>query len=355
MYSKIVITGGAGFAGSHLTESFAAWHPEAQIVVIDKMGYAANQSFMFRLINQPSSRVELVVLDVRDTGRMKDVLDGADLLVHAAAESHVDKSFSDAMAFSHANVIGTHSTMLAALDVGVPLIVHISTDEVYGETATDEFSEEAALRPTNPYAASKAAADEMVLCYARSYGLPVRIMRPNNMYGIRQYPEKLIPRFIRNMLLGRQLPVHGDGSSRRSFLAVEDFCTAVQLVAERGQNGQIYNLASEDEYSVLQIADLICAEFGTSAMDVLEFVADRPHNDCRYGITSAKISGLGWRRQRHLADDMRGIVEWYSRNLALYAPVTQSGGRITGYRRPVSTLEPEIIASPGSVMEVRPY
>jgi dTDP-glucose 4,6-dehydratase len=355
MYSKIVITGGAGFAGSHLTEKFAAWHSDAQIVVVDKMGYAANQPFIFRLINQPSSRVELVVLDVRETNRMKDVLDGADLLIHAAAESHVDKSFRDALTFSHANVIGTHSTMLAALDAGVPQIVHISTDEVYGETATDEFTEEEALRPTNPYAASKAAADEMVLCYARSYGLPVRIMRPNNMYGTRQFPEKLIPLFILNLLLGRRLPVHGDGSSRRSFLAVEDFCNAVRLVAERGQNGHIYNLASEDEYSVLQIAELICREFGAEAPDLIDFVADRPHNDCRYGITSAKISGLGWRRQRHLTDDMREIVEWYARNLSLYAPAEHARGRSRGFANRISNAGPEIIEVPESVLELRPY
>lgn len=354
MYEKIVITGGAGFAGSHLTETFAAWYPNASIVVVDKMGYAANQPFIFRLINRPDSRVELVVLDVRDASRMRAVLDGADLLVHAAAESHVDRSFADAMVFSHANVIGTHSTMLAALEVGVPQIVHISTDEVYGETVTDEFTEEAPLRPTNPYAASKAAADEIVLCYARSYGLPVRIMRPNNMYGTRQYPEKLIPRFIVNLLLDRRLPVHGNGSSRRSFLSVEDFCNAVRLIAERGENGHIYNLASEDEFSVLEVTEMICREFGVRASERIDFVADRPHNDCRYGITSAKIHGLGWRRQRRLVDDMRGLIDWYARSLALYAPTERRIAKAGVAGRRISAIEPEIVGLAGARAELRP-
>ncbi len=314
---KIVITGGAGFIGSHIVDHFAGRYPDAQIVVLDKMTYAADIQNVLHHIE--SKRIKLNVHDVRNLDKCLETLDGADLLIHAAAESHVDNSFGNSLEFSKTNVLGTHALMEAALKASVPRILHISTDEVYGEILEGRVDESAVLKPTNPYSASKAAADMIINGYRQSFDLPVITVRSNNIFGIRQFPEKILPKFIMLMMTGQKLTIHGTGENKRHFLAAQDLCEALDLLVNKGEIGEIYNIGTTDEYKNIDVAHMICGIFGKDPKDWIEHIEDRPFNDARYAVSWDPISALGWKPTHFLKDELGNLARWYAEHFERYA------------------------------------
>ncbi|WP_372084635.1 dTDP-glucose 4,6-dehydratase [Tistrella mobilis] len=309
---KIVITGGAGFIGSHIAYHVRDQFPAHQLVIYDKMTYAADVRNIQDLT--ATGDAELVIGDVCDFDLACNVVAGADYVVHAAAESHVDNSFGNSLLFTRTNVYGTHTMLEACRRMGVKRIVHVSTDEVYGEVRTGAADETTFLNPTNPYSASKAGAEMVISGYLHSYRMPIVTARGNNIYGIRQYPEKIIPRFTMLLDCGKKLTVYGSGKNRRHYLAAEDFAAAIVLLMRRGEVGGIYNIGSEDEFENIEIAGMIADIFGHTLEDVLDFVPDRPFNDWRYAIDSSRIRALGWAPQHRLVDDLAGVVQWYRDN-----------------------------------------
>lgn len=306
---KIVITGGAGFVGSHIVDKIVATYPSAHIVVLDKMTYAADVTNVMHHIE--SGRIRLMVGDICNIDTCVEAVKGADLVIHAAAESHVDNSFGNSMEFSKTNVLGTHCLMEACRAQNVPKIIHFSTDEVYGEIITGEAGEDHILKPTNPYSASKAAAEMIIQGYLQSFNLPVVIVRANNIYGIRQYPEKIIPRFMLLMMQGQKLTLHGNGQNSRHFVAAQDIAEALVLLINKGKIGEFYNIGSEQEFRNIEVAHMICELFGVSPDDHITYITDRPFNDARYAVNWDKIKALGWRAERSLKDDLPEMARWY--------------------------------------------
>ncbi|MGB8815292.1 MAG: NAD-dependent epimerase/dehydratase family protein [Paracoccaceae bacterium] len=338
---KICITGGAGFIASHLTDHFCKEFPTAEIIVIDRMNYAARREYL-----QPATsgkQVRLVETSITNRVAMKRLLRGADLVVHSAAESHVDNSYRDVTPFLRNNVEGTVSLLQAAVDCDVEMFIHFSTDEVYGDCRENNATRQTLLNPTNPYSASKAAAEMFVKCFATSYGLRTRVTRANNIYGTRQYPEKLIPKLICDALMGGTFQVHGRGTVQRSFLHVQDFCKAVSVILRSGTDGEIYNVPALREYSVLEVVDMVAKAVGLPRDSFVTFGPDRPHNDSRYGIRGDGLRALGWAPERVLSDDIGGIVEWYRQNLHLYAADLAPAIRT---RQMVAGLQPSRPARP---------
>jgi UDP-glucose 4,6-dehydratase len=309
---KILITGGAGFIGSHITERMCASFPGTEVVVLDKMTYAADISYILPLI--ANDRVQLVVGDICDYELCRRAVEGCDLVIHAAAESHVDRSFHSSILFTQTNALGTHSVMEACRFARVNRVIHVSTDEVYGEVLDAAYDENGTLNPTNPYSASKAAAEMIVNGYRHSFKLPVLIVRANNIFGIRQFPEKLIPRCIMQLLAGRKIPLHGNGQNVRHYLAAADFASALTILAERGALNEVYNIGSPDEFTNRQVAQMMCDAFLADFEASVEFVEDRPFNDRRYAISWEKIAALGWTPQHSLPQELPDIIAWYRKN-----------------------------------------
>ena len=317
---RIVITGGAGFIGSHVLDHFCSEFPDAQIVILDKMTYAADFRNVSSLVS--AGRVELIVGDICDFDLCAKVVNKTDLVVHTAAESHVDNSFGNSLRFTTTNTLGTHTLMEACRLAKVPRIVHISTDEVYGEVIDGSRTEGDPLNPTNPYSASKAAAEMIIAGYRRSFGLPVIQVRANNIFGIRQYPEKLIPKFTVLLLHGQKIPIHGDGGHRRHYLSAQDFAAGLAILARKGETGLTYNIGSDEELANVDVATKLCELLGKDIAKVAEFIADRPFNDRRYSISSDRIKELGWRTKRRLFDELPALVDWYRENLGRYKAFT---------------------------------
>ena len=324
---KICITGGAGFIASHVTEHMCLQYPHAEIIVIDKMNYAARREFLGPVLK--TGQVRLVEASITDEKTVSELLRNTDLVIHAAAESHVDNSYKDLRPFLSSNIVGTINLLQAAIENNVGLFFHVSTDEVYGESPDRDFTEDDKLNPTNPYAASKASAEMFVHCMAKSFGLKTRVTRANNIYGTRQYPEKLIPKLICDINRGTKFQVHGAGSAIRSFLHVSDFCEAVTTIIDKGEDGEIYNVPALHEYSVMEVVELVAAEMGVLKESFVQFGPDRPFNDSRYGVKGCKLLNLGWEPMRNLKADLPEMVEWYRNNLGLYykKPATTSVGR----------------------------
>ncbi|MCI5059643.1 MAG: GDP-mannose 4,6-dehydratase [Alphaproteobacteria bacterium] len=313
---KIVITGGAGFIGSHVVDHFYEQYPESEIVVFDKMTYAADQRNLENCLSDP--RVKLVVEDICHLERCVEILEGTDLLIHAAAESHVDNSFGNSMEFTRTNVVGTHALMEAAKRHAIPKIIHVSTDEVYGEVLEGAVDERSNLYPTNPYSASKAAAEMVISGYIRSFRLPVTVVRANNIYGIRQFPEKIIPKFLLMLLRDKKLTLHGDGQNRRHYLSALDFAAALDLISQKWKPFEIYNIGTTEEYTNRELSEMLCALFDKNPEEHITYVKDRPFNDGRYALKWDHITNLGWRPQRSLKEDLPTIKAWYEKNADRY-------------------------------------
>jgi dTDP-glucose 4,6-dehydratase len=317
----ILVTGGCGFIGSNFVDLLHRGRPRRRIVNLDKLTYAANLENLADLKEGPGYR--LVRGDVADTKLVRQLFEEErpQWVVHLAAESHVDRSILDPARFISTNVVGTQVLLEAARAFGIEGFLYVSTDEVYGELEADgiPFSEGSALRPSSPYAASKAAADMLAQAYYRTYGLPMLIARPCNHYGPRQFPEKLIPFMIRNILRGDKLPLYGDGRQRRDWLYAEDGARALLSVLEQGKIGQAYNVAANQERlnrDVVRLLIQLMAErqrcLEEDLWDRVEFVPDRPGHDFRYAVNDSKLRmETDWQPQVTLEDGLKETIEWY--------------------------------------------
>lgn len=314
-FNKILITGAAGFIGSHVYDHFSNLYPDAEISILDKMTYAANIKNIPSILS--TSKHKLLVGDLIDFDLCIRSTKGVDLVINLAAESHVDNSFNNSIIFSRSNELGTHTLMEACKQNKVGKIIHVSTDEVYGENIDKPFLEIDRLNPTNPYSASKAAAEMIVKSYHSSFNLPVIVVRANNIYGIRQYPEKIIPKFILRCIENSSLEIHGNGKNLRHYLAASDFAKGLEMLSLKGIYGEAYNIASDLELSNIEVADLIKNHF-TEKQIKIEHVDDRPFNDSRYAVDDTKLRNLGWKPKRNLKDDLSEIITWYKNNINWY-------------------------------------
>eukprot|EP00158_Paraphelidium_tribonemae_P001595 Partr_v1_DN24582_c0_g1_i1_m19840 putative Polysaccharide biosynthesis protein len=312
----IMITGGAGFIASYVVRHFVLQYPEYTIVSYDKLDYCASVNNTAALDSKPNFRFEQG--DITDPVRTLDVLKkhNVDTIMHFAAQSHVDLSFGNSYSFTHNNVMGTHVLLECAKNVKLKRFIHVSTDEVYGEVPDGESDllETALLCPTNPYAASKAAAEMIVNSYYKSFKLPVIIVRSNNVYGPHQFPEKIISKFSCLLNRGQKLCLHGDGSPTRRYLFAGDAADAFDTIFHRGSIGHIYNIGSRDEIANKDLCHLLLAEFGIARADFAkwtEFTPDRPFNDMRYAVDCSKLSALGWTQKTPFADGLKLTVDWY--------------------------------------------
>ena len=307
--NKIIITGGAGFIGSHIAESCFQKYKKAKIIIIDKFTYAGFISNLKNIKNE--QRVKIIKSDICNVKNIKSHFIDTDLLIHAAAESHVDNSFGNSKIFSKTNILGTHNIIELSRYYSVKKIIHISTDEVYGDIIKGSFSENNILNPTNPYSASKAAAEMLINSYIKSFNLPITIIRPNNIYGLRQFPEKLIPKTIKMLNSGKKVPLHGNGLNIRHFLSIHDFISALFIIINKGKNHEIYNVGSEDGYTNYQIVEKICKIFNLEVKSNIRYINDRPYNDFRYSINYSKIKKIGWYQKRSIVNDLKSLVSGY--------------------------------------------
>ncbi len=310
---KIIVTGGAGFIGSHFVKSTVA--EGFDVTVVDKLTYAGCRE----RIHDVEDSIEFLEGDVADCSYIDGIVDTIrpDMIVHFAAESHVDRSILRPDDFIRTNILGTFNLLNASLKTGLGRFVHISTDEVYGELSSGEglkFSEGDCLLPNSPYSASKASADMMVRGFHRTYGLPAVIVRPSNNYGPWQYPEKLIPLTIAKAILGEGVPVYGRGENVRTWLFVDDCADAILRIAERGVPGEIYNVGSNEERRNIDVVRRILEVLG-ARRDLVEFVPDRPGHDFRYAVSTERIEDkLGWKPRCDIDTGLEKTVRWYVEN-----------------------------------------
>jgi dTDP-glucose 4,6-dehydratase len=319
---KILVTGGCGFIGSNFIRYMLNEYPDLEIVNLDALTYAGNTENLREIENE--ARYQFVHGRVEDAERLEEALEGVEAVVHFAAESHVDRSILDAAPFIKTNVLGTQVLLNSALKHGIRKFVHISTDEVYGALGEEGvFKETDPFRPRSPYAASKAAADLLVQAYFTTYGLPVCIARPSNNYGPYQFPEKLIPLMITNLIEGKKVPVYGQGLNVRDWLFVEDNCQAIDLILEKGKPGEAYNIGGKCEKHNIEVVREVLKVMGRSE-EMIEFVPDRPGHDFRYALDNAKIeSELGWNPATSFEEGIRRTVEWYMNNPHWWKPLKE--------------------------------
>jgi UDP-glucose 4,6-dehydratase len=313
--NKYFITGGAGFIGSHLCEEIFFSDINSKIYILDKLTYAGNIAYLQKIIH--SKRVKFIKGDIADSSKYIRYLSDCKVAINVAAESHVDNSFQTPIPFTITNTLGAHIFIQNCINQKVNKIIHISSDEVYGEKVRGKSKEEDILNPTNPYSASKAAAEIIINSYKFAYKDEIIIVRANNVYGIRQYPEKLISSCIVNLIRNKPIKLHGDGSNSRFYLSAVDFAKAVYLLSKKKKNG-IYNIGSKNEYKNLEIAKLLCDHFNKSYKKFINFVTDRPYNDKRYSVSFNKIQKLGWSAQHKLIDDIPYIIDWYKKNYRIF-------------------------------------
>ena len=309
--TRYLVTGGAGFIGSHFLHALLEQDPNATVVNLDLLTYAGNPENVADLSS--NSRYRFVQGDICDREIVDLLMSETDVVVHFAAESFVDRSIYGAESFIRTDVLGTFVLLETARKYSIQRFIHISTDEVYGACPSGEFQEEDTLKPTNPYSASKAGADRLAYSFYKTYGLPVLITRASNNYGPRQYPEKLIPLFITNALQNVPLPVYGDGLQIRDWLFVTDHCSAILLLLKEGKTGEVYNIGSGFETTNLAITEMILKHLNRPS-SLIRHVNDRPGHDRRYSMNSEKLRSLGWKPSFGLEEGLKGTVEWYVQN-----------------------------------------
>jgi dTDP-glucose 4,6-dehydratase len=314
------VTGGAGFIGSNYVR-WALAHTDDEITVYDALTYAGNRSTIADLLDGPlHHRVRLVHADICDPDALAAHVEGHDAIVHFAAESHVDRSITGPRDFAVTNCVGTALLMHAARLAGIGRVVHVSTDEVYGSVEQGESVETDLLVPRSPYSASKAGSDLLALSYGTTYGLPVLVTRSSNNYGPWQYPEKVIPLFLTNLLDGGTVPLYGDGLNQRDWLYVVDNCTAIDTVLRRGAAGEIYNIGAGNELTNVELTHRLLALCGAGE-DRIEPVADRLGHDRRYCVDASKVRALGWAPAVDLDEGLATTHGWYRDNRWWWEPL----------------------------------
>ena len=321
----IIVTGGAGFIGSNFIFYLRKKYPDIRIVCPDKLTYAGNMTTVAPLLNDDKFR--FVKLDICDRKGIYELFEEEkpDIVVNFAAESHVDRSIDSPEDFLQTNITGTSVLMDACREYGNVRFHQISTDEVYGDLPLDKpdmlFTEETPLDPSSPYSSSKASADLLAMAYYRTYGLPVTVSRCSNNYGPYQFPEKLIPLMIVNVLNNKSLPVYGEGLNIRDWLYVEDHCRAVDLILQKGRVGEVYNIGGNTEMKNIDIVKLICKALGRSE-ELIVHVEDRKGHDKRYAIDHSKLSSeLGWKPLTDFGKGIKNTIEWYVEHREWWEPV----------------------------------
>ncbi|GAA0351067.1 dTDP-glucose 4,6-dehydratase [Actinoallomurus spadix] len=319
---RILVTGGAGFIGSHyvralLRGSYTGWE-DVEVTVLDKLTYAGNLANLAPVAGLPA--FTFVRGDIVDDRILEDVVPGHDVIINFAAESHVDRSIEDAADFVTTNVMGVQRLLQAALRHEIRTFLQVSTDEVYGSIDEGSWRETEPLLPNSPYSASKAGADLLCRAYHRTHGLDVRITRSSNNYGPWQFPEKMIPLFITNLIDDREIPLYGDGGNVREWLHVDDHCRGIQLVLAKGAPGETYNVGGGIELTNVELVRRLLDALG-KGWDRVRQVRDRPGHDRRYSVDTTKIQGLGYRPEIDFEDGLAAVVRWYAENENWWRPL----------------------------------
>ena len=315
-----LITGGCGFIGSAFCHYYSTAHPTEQLYVFDALYTCASKKNIQDILN---GRIHLIHGNLQDKDFLEYLFETHKFkkIIHFAAQSHVDNSFSNPLSYTYDNIVGTHNLLEVVRQAAcVDRFCHISTDEVYGENETGEGvkTEQSLLKPTNPYAATKAAAEMLVHSYRMSYGLPIVTIRGNNVYGPRQYPEKVIPKFILRLLANKPVVIHGAGNQLRSFLHCNDISRAVDIVLHQGELGSVYNIAASTEISILDLAKKLVEIIkpGEPWTKWVQHGTDRNFNDQRYWIHADRLTALGWQPEIDFETGLRDVIQWYTTNNA---------------------------------------
>lgn len=318
MSRKYLVTGGAGFIGSNFIRYLLEHEPDALITNLDALTYAGVPATVAEL--DASERHSFIKGDICDRQLVEEIVPGHDVVVHFAAESHVDRSIDGPATFLETNVVGTGVLIEACRRAGVSRFVHVSTDEVYGSLAEGFASETDPLEPSSPYSSSKAGSDLLVRSYGVTYDLDVVITRCTNNYGPYQFPEKVIPLFVTNLLQGKSVPLYGDGRNERDWLYVEDHCAAIHLLIDAGTSGEIYNIGANAQLSNLDLTHSILEGLGRNESSI-EYVPDRLGHDLRYAVDSSKIRALGWCPRHNFTERLSDTIAWYRERTDWWGPL----------------------------------
>jgi len=343
---KLFVTGGAGFIGSNFIRLILALRQNHSVVNYDKLTYAGNLANLESVA--ASANYRFVKGDICDPQSVEAAMTGCAAVVHFAAESHVDRSIYEPAAAIQTNVTGTFVLLQAARKLGLARFVHVSTDEVYGDMASGAYADEnAPLRPSSPYSASKASSDLLVRSYVRTYNFPGIITRASNNYGPYQFPEKFLPLLISNLMNDQPIPIYGDGRQERDWLHVEDHCRAIIAVLENGRVGEVYNIGGTDVVENIAMAKSLLKAMGKPET-ALTYVKDRPGHDRRYALECKKITAeLGWCPEIPLAKGLRQTVDWYQTNSAWVASV-RGGDYLSYYEKYYENRDASLQALPSS-------
>ena len=317
---NLLVTGGAGFIGSNFIRYMLRAHPDYRIVNLDSLTYAGNLNNLKDCDSSP--RYLFVRGDICDSPLVNSVMEEhvIDTVIHFAAESHVDRSIADASAFVKTNILGTYTLLEAARQHALHRFIHISTDEVYGSIPEGSFRETDVLSPSSPYSSSKAGSDLLALSYFTTFNLPVIVTRCTNNFGPYQFPEKLIPLFVTNLIDGKKVPVYGTGKNVRDWIHVDDHCQAVDLLLDKGNYGEIYNIGGENEKTNLEITEKILTLLKKDD-SMIEHVQDRPGHDFRYSLDCSKIRALGWKPGHSFDEGLEETLRWYVQNEWWWRPL----------------------------------
>jgi dTDP-glucose 4,6-dehydratase len=343
---KILVTGGAGFIGSHYVRTLLqGGYPgfeHAQVAVLDKLTYSGNLANLETVAT--NQRFSFIRGDICDAALLTSVVPGHEIVINFAAETHVDRSIAGAADFVASNVMGVQVLLQACLDAEVARIVQVSTDEVYGSVDCGSWTEDAALEPNSPYAAAKAGGDLLARAYARTHGLNVSITRCCNNYGPYQYPEKVTPLFVTNLLDGLEVPLYGDGKNVRGWTHVDDHCRGIQLVLERGKPGGVYHINGDAELTNTELTQALLECCGAD-WDMVAHVEDRKGHDRRYSLDDSLLRGMGFAPRIPFEEGLENTVRWYKQNRRWWEPLKRSKHRVRGAGLPGARGERVDIAS----------
>ncbi|OGE32074.1 dTDP-glucose 4,6-dehydratase [Candidatus Daviesbacteria bacterium RIFCSPHIGHO2_01_FULL_44_29] len=318
---RLLITGGAGFIGSNFVHYWLTNHPTDEVVVFDKLTYAGHLESLGDIKNNP--HYSFIQGDIGSVEDVDKATEGIDLIVHFAAESHVDRSVIDPLLFVKTNVLGTANLLNVTKEKKISRFHHVSTDEVYGELRPEDppFTEKSPFSPRSPYAASKAGSDHLVQAFFETYGLPVTISNCANNFGPYHDPEKLIPRFITNLLEGKKVPLMGQGAQSRSWLYVKDHSLAIDLIIQKGQLGETYCIGGEEKTNLETTKQIL--ELMGLGIEMIEYVPERLGHDFRYALDSGKIASLGWRAEHDFSEWLKITIDWFKANEWWWKPLKE--------------------------------